>query len=262
MRGDTHVVGGFLANDKLRLPMTLLYLAVKPSLPNAVAVYFLYNALTVAPTNIGSALPDYDRKTLDNCPTCLPNPWDEIFHGFLLKWGATHRSVHTHNVDLWTLILGVPALILLGVFINTKHDIWFLCFIHLNAYLVGVLSHQFLDMLTMAGVTPSYFKMMSKKKQFATHREFREYQNYHSIRITPRKRTMYEMKRIRIKGVKTPLAKPVPIKIPETEWYKGGGGWEEAIYKMMMIERVKHMKVSKRIADIVIIILVYKTLAS
>lgn len=261
MRGDTHVRGGFLVNDKLRLPMAILYLAVKPSLLNAVAVYFLYNAITMSPASIGALLPDYDHRSRDSCPSALPSPWSELYYNRLMKWGASHRSIHTHNLDLWSLLLGVPAFLLLGVFINTKHDIWFLCFLHINAYLMGVLSHQFLDMLTIAGVTPSFLTVIGKKRKFHTEKEFRQYQINKAVRVTPRNRTMYYMKPIRIGRFKTIFAKPIPVKLPQTEWGRTGGGWEDQISKMMMLDRIENSRFRRRIRDVLIIVLIYHTLA-
>lgn len=260
MKGDTHIRGGFLVNDKLRLPATILYIAIKPSLWKAIAVYTLYNALTMAPSSIGALLPDYDHRNRDSCPSALPSPWSELYYTFLMKWGASHRSIHTHNVDLWTLLIGIPSLLLLGIFINTNHDIWFLCFLHVNAYLMGVLSHQFLDMLTMAGVTPFYLTIIGKKKKFSNDKEFRRYQSKKAVRITPRNRTMYQIKPIKIGKFKTPFFRAFPMGTPQGEWGVTGGGWEEQISRMMLSDRINNSRFRRRVRDILIIILIYHTL--
>lgn len=262
MKGETHVTGGFLVNDKMKLPAVLLYLMLKPSLISALVIYILYKPITANPTSKGAVLADYDQNVIENTPTALSEPWNLVFFKFLKKWGATHRSVHTHNIDLWGILLGIPTFLMLGVFIITKEDLWYICFLYLLGYFVGALSHQFLDMLTITGVNPSYIKAAIKRRKYRSDAEWKEYLAKTCWRVIPLDRNMYRMKPIYFGSIKTPFFRVVKTKFPQGEWGRTGGGWEEYIQRKMNIERYKHTTIYSHMIELVIILLVYNTLVS
>ena len=261
MRGDSHVVGGLLVQDKLKLPLIILYLMIKPSFVSALIIYVIYDSLMTTPTRVGAVLADYDHGN-DSAPNIIREPWSGMLMRFLKAVGATHRSVHTHNVDLNIILFGTPPLIFLSLFMNTREDLFYILFLYLLGYTIGMLSHQFLDMLTVMGVNTSFFRTMIKKGKFTSESEFRKYQYRNATRIIPHRRTMYEMEPIYIGKMKTFLARPVPTRIPQDEWYKTGGGWENEIVRRMMVERFKSTSTKKKLIDIVIILLIFYTLTS
>ena len=243
MRGDTHIVGGLLVKQKLRLPTALLYTMINPSLPNAIAVLLLYDTLTIRSSQIGSVLPDYDQPYRDNCPNELPEKTGDMLYKVLRKVGASHRGPHTHNVDLWIILLGTPTLLLLGTFINTKEDMWFYLFIQGITLLATTLSHVFLDTLTVMGVNTSYFKYKITKK-------------VNPVRIIPHDRKMYETKRIKLGKFNTPFFKLKEMEFEESSWGRTGGGWEDTLYRKMINEASKDQGFKRKLIEVIIVALV------
>ena len=71
---------------------------------------------------------------------------------------------------------------------------------------------------------------------------------------------MYRVKFIYIGKWKTPFAKWIPEKISIDEWGVTGGRWEEQISYQMNLTRFKLSKLSHRIGEIIVLLLIYKTL--
>ena len=125
MKGKTHIAGALAVRETARLPITIFYLIIMGSLFQTLIVYLLYDYLTIRPTSIGAVLPDYDQSDFNHTPNELPGKLGYKYFKFLKRRGAKHRSTHTHNIDLWTLMIGVPSFLLYGMFINTKNPTYF-----------------------------------------------------------------------------------------------------------------------------------------
>lgn len=222
MTGETHILGGYLVNRKLRLPLSILFAMIKPSAVNVIAYNFLYEVLTLQSSRIGATLPDYDHKVPENRPNDLPRYLENIYVKVLKRVGASHRSRHTHNVDLWVLLLGPPIFLLLGIFILTKEDLWFYLFSYFFNVLTGILSHQYLDSLTVSGNRFSFFKGWKGSRVKS---------------ITPFNRTLYGLQPI-VVGIRgnyyvLPLIRRVK-RVKVAQWDKTGDRWEKTVRKQML----------------------------
>lgn len=243
MNGETHQIGGLLVKSKLRLPTALLYLAVKPEpLISVLGVYLMYEFVAEYPSSLGSLLPDYDQSTYENSPSKLKEPLGEGYHNFLKRRGAKHRDTHTHNLDLWLIGVGTPTYLCLGMFINTQLDAWFLFFVFGNSLLFGVLSHQFLDTLTVKGTRQSHLLRKGKRDGLP-------------IQVTPHARTMWAVENIRYKRHSTPFFRLVKTRFSDEDWGKTGGGWEDEIRYKMIAHIVNRNTFRWRILELILVIL-------
>lgn len=260
MKGETHRTGGKVIQNALRVPMCVTYMIIKPSAPEVLTLYLFYNSITNYVIELGSILPDYDQNTYQQSPKVLPYSVGILYHKFLRRIaGATHRSTHTHNLDLNMLLLGIPAFAFLGMFKITKRGYWFVLFLALYSLLTGILSHQYLDTLTVAGTNQSHIMAMIRKVK-KSDSAFKKKQQEVRTTITSRNRTMWSMKPFMIGRFKTPLAKPVRVKFPETDWQRTGGGWEDFI-NQSMVNSVEAMNtIPRRIIEIAILYFVFQAI--
>lgn len=252
MKGKTHIAGGISVKEANRLPLSLFYLMVNPSITEVAIMYFLYDYITLRPATIGSTLPDYDQTKWEYSPNTLPEPMGKAYYKYLKFRKAKHRSTYTHNIDVWTLLVGVPAFLLFGMFIYTKSPPYFYLGLWIYTLYTSILSHQFLDTLTVAGTHQSHFKTLFKSK--------RSLKNRKSLSVVPLNRTLYYMKPIYIGKHKTIFAKPVVSKFRETEWGRTGGGWEEEIQYKLIKFIMNRRKFVSRIIELIIIYAVFLVL--
>lgn len=249
MKGETHELGGCVLQSRMRLPSTILFAMLKPSLPNVIAIYLLHDAITLPTVITGAVLPDYDSDSPDSTPNRILPPFDKHLYRILKRWGATHRSSHTHNLDLWLIILGIPTFLLLGMFINTKEDLWYYLFLRSFALLYGVLSHQFLDTLTVTGITPSHIHAVITKRPKV-------------MRVIPHHRTMYRTVRVYVKGLPIPLYRLRKVEFDLEDWGRTGGGWESYLYKRLNYDNFKTREWIFRLKELAFILLVFSSLLS
>lgn len=260
LKGETHRSGGKFVQNALRVPICMTYMIIKPSAPEVLTLYLFYNSITDKAIELGSVLPDYDQNTYQQSPKVLPHTVGVLYHNFLRKIaGATHRSTHTHNLDLNMLILGIPAFALLGMFKITKRGYWFVLFLWLFALLLGILSHQYLDTLTIAGTNQSHI-MASIRKVKNNKANFKKKQDRAKTRIVSRNRIMWGMKPLMIGKFKTPFARPVRVRFPETDWQRTGGGWEDFINNSMVSSIDKMNTIPRRIVELIVLYFIFQAI--
>lgn len=245
MRGDTHRAGALALNEVTKLPLSIFYLIITKSIAETLIVYFLYDYITIRPTLIGAVLPDYDQTRWRYTPNELPNKMGYMFHKFLKFRKAKHRSTHTHNIDLWTIIFGIPSMLLYGTFINTKNGIYFMLGTWILSLYISILSHQFLDTLTVAGTNQSHLrtKILGEKDK--------------KLSITPINKKFYQMSPIYFRGRKTWLFVPEVLKF-EDSWGRTGGGWEEFIERRLIRFINNQQRARVRAVEVCLLYIVYK----
>lgn len=107
----------------------------------------------------GLIYPDLDHQNPKSLP--VRNVITKSINKALKAIGATHRSYHTHTIDINTLIFGSLAYIsYTNIQGETSVDyIWFLSYVFLLAFTVSACMHVFLDLFTAGGGYPSIIIM-------------------------------------------------------------------------------------------------------
>lgn len=113
-------------------------------------------------SEFGTKLPDYDQN--ENAlpithKSYVEQNWKKMYYDFcvmvhrILKMqGATHRSHHTHSVDKYWYIFGIPAFLIKWFLYQEKGDIiYFILHIELLAIAVAGTVHCILDMFNHKG---------------------------------------------------------------------------------------------------------------
>lgn len=122
------------------------------------AFLLLCTVLMFSGARYGLYYPDLDHQNPKSLP--IRNVLTKIINKLLKAIGATHRSFHTHTIDLNTIIFGIPTYIayrnIQGNSINASVDyIWFLTYVFLLAFTTSACIHVFLDLFTAGGGYPS-----------------------------------------------------------------------------------------------------------
>ena len=247
MKGKTHTAGALAVREVAKLPLSIFYLVIMGSFVETMIIYFLYNYITIRPTSIGAVLPDYDQTNIKYTPNQLSTRMGYIYFKLLKRRGATHRSTHTHNVDLWTVILGIPTFLLFGIFINTQNPTYYLAGTWIFTLYISILSHQFLDTLTVAGTNQSHFMTLIKGKN-----------KEKKLSIVPFDKKFYQMTPIYIFGRKTWFFRPEIISFTDKEWGRTGDGVWETIIGGKLINFVNNQQsLLTKLKDIIILFIIY-----
>lgn len=244
MKGVTHTAGALAVRESLKMPLSIFYLAIVPSYLEVVVFYQLYDVITTKPTLIGAVLPDYDQTEWEYTPNRLPKKLGMFYFRLLKSMGAKHRSTHSHNLDLWTILLGVPAFFFIGLFITNSRPPVFYLGVWILVLYASVLSHQFLDTLTVAGTNQSHIKtvilgLRNKKRS-------RE----DTLSIKPLDKT-----------VKSGTFYSQSFK-NDADWGRTGSEWEEAIYFKINNYIVSKRRWKRKIIDLFILFQIYVIVSS
>lgn len=250
MKGDTHRAGAMALTDTLRLPLSIMYLAVRPNFAEVILYYTIYDTLTLKSTRIGAVLPDYDQAAWQYSPNELHEPIGKFYWKFLRRVNASHRSTHTHNIDIWTILLGIPSFVLYGMYISRLNPIYMVGGTYIFTLYTSILSHQFLDTLTQQGTFQSHLKTMLNKNQ----------RNRKRTSIVPINKTFYDMRHIYWKGIKTPFFRPMITKTGDGEWGKTGGEWENSILYKIAMYLDSRIKLRVVVIEIITLYLISKVL--
>lgn len=153
MNGKTHTQGGY-TTALILYPILLKQVKQLNILDKSllIAVYILTLILLFTGARWGTIYPDLDQ-TSKSLP--LKNVFTRAINKFLHFIGSTHRSYHTHAMDLSLLLFGLPTYF---VYLSIRdkpldlQPVIFLLYVFMFSFTVAVLMHLFLDLYTLGGI--------------------------------------------------------------------------------------------------------------
>lgn len=155
MNGVTHKYGGIFAGlvaadivsqnivNNLTTQNTVDYTTV-------LAITVVTTVITTFGAIWGAKYPDYDQSP-NSTPT--RGPGAKILNKFLRGIGATHRSWHTHSIDINLILFGIPSFLLYKYALSEAQfglPIMGLALIFIGLT-TGAISHVLMDMLNRMG---------------------------------------------------------------------------------------------------------------
>lgn len=149
----THERGGF--TTVILLYPFILTQVKTISFPSAVYMalfLMLCLVLMFGGSRYGTQYPDYDHQNEKSIP--VRNLLTIQLNRFLKLLGATHRSWHTHSIDVTLIIFGIPTyLVYIQSQVTTGAEayVWFLSYVFLLSFTSAVVMHLILDLFTIGG---------------------------------------------------------------------------------------------------------------
>lgn len=123
----------------------------------------------------GTVLADLDHHSgaipMKNAFTLMIN---KLLH-FIFGKSMSHRSWQTHSVDLYLIVVGLPAYFLYQYFMETGDFIVYQGYTMLMGFMLGGIIHCVMDMFTTEGVWLSiiYAWLRSRGKKKGTYKKYR-----------------------------------------------------------------------------------------
>lgn len=152
MTGKTHKHGGY-TSMLLIYPFILnIMVGLKLKLVEWVVMITVSLILLFVSTSLGSKYADLDHQNRNSIP--IRNFIGKGINSLLRSLGATHRSWHTHALDITVLIFSIPTLLLYILYLKSNsHNILYLQgFVFMLGFTIATIVHLVLDMFSIGGI--------------------------------------------------------------------------------------------------------------
>lgn len=215
---DTHTEGGITAFYVAVIPVTFEVLKFNLNPMEFFVLFLMATVLIKLGTTMGAYYVDFDFPNFNSVP--LKSLFTYKLNRFFVRLGVTHRSWHLHNLDVNALIFLLPGFVLLQLskvtFGTSMSLVYFLGYVLLFSFYIGIVSHIILDMFTKAGSHMFVIKDYRYKRKFE-----KQYRNvceleWFKVSIMPEEMNFYRRKGLRLVKYK-----------PFEEYNRTGGDYEE-----------------------------------
>lgn len=244
MCSNTHWEGGVTAYYLSILPVIISYKSLNHTLGQSLLILPFILIICKLGSYIGTFAVDFDFTNYESVPmksrtTYKVNRW-------LVRMGATHRSWHTHNLDINGIIFMFTSFVLLEIAKVTQGSlslILFMWYSLLFSFYMGIVIHVVLDLFTQQGAHISYLNSRRKQRYYEKRLHRPVPLSTFRFNIMPEEFNVYRWKGFRL------------VKMFPFETYNRTGGDYEDWFGMKLFKMNKKLRSAVNLIIIILLLM-------